>query len=414
MEKDEDETNLQNGELIESSCSRSYERSNDPLIESDADYPKAQSSKRLNNRKESKMHKAKRDGKMLHEKRKANDDDCVQSKRKYQPISCDPPKIIDRRPLSSIAEKGEGEFPIDRNVSSDTLPSLLFSPSSSSTATEESVNQSNSSIEDEVGNLENRGNSNDFEARFTWQFWTSLHANYGSYCGYAFGFLVILLLHLSWMLEEIGNTTEGHSVSKTLVIIFIIYCYSFITIGLEFVQFAFLASEIYLPYLCYSLKRSLKDWNQRYPVLKIIRSGKYFYPALVTLFCMFQSVIGSVIWNWFWWNHICKAYHDRTCKKSWLGKLVIAYRDSACYDGTASSIVCEKFVSYLPIMLFSMAIVFLGNVLLPLINDQLSLSYVPTDDLDVDAALDFIHSLKKKESKSTEEGSNHEINCESE
>ncbi|ODM99886.1 hypothetical protein Ocin01_06795 [Orchesella cincta] len=369
-------------ETGESSFHRTGGGSNSSTTETDTETPSKSDS--ANN--ESKTGQT-RDAKgvlLLHEKRKAvNDEDGlqIQSKRKYQPTACDQHTKMDSKPLKYVAEKGVGgELPVDGSFSVGH-PNLLFGVSSSSSEEVDELTEQDLETE----------NRTDFENRFTWMFWTSLHANYGRYCGYAFGFLITLFLNISWMLDEIGSTSEGHSVSKTFVVVFILYAYSFITLGLELVQFVFLFSEIYLPYFTCKLREHLNDWDQRYPMFGRMRSAKYFYPALATLFCGFQAVVGSVIWNWFWWNHICKSYHDRTCKKSWLGQLVIAYRDNACFDGTASPIICEKFVSYLPIFLFGMGFVFLGNVLMPLlVNDRLSLSYLPGDSLDIDAALDIL------------------------
>lgn len=57
--------------------------------------------------------------------------------------------------------------------------------------------------------------------------------------------------------------------------------------------------------------------------------------------------------------------------------------------------ICERFVSYAPIMLLSVLFVFIGNVLIPLLNDRLSTHHPMTGKLE--AALDLIDVLKEEE-----------------
>lgn len=132
----------------------------------------------------------------------------------------------------------------------------------------------------EIEELRKKLNEGYFENYFSWSFWETLHSNMGSVLGYTFGFLVILLLNYTWTLEEFADATEGHFVAKTFVILFVFFSYSFITLGLELLQFVFLMMEIYAPRYCKQLRGGFANFVASVKLQKL-QSSKYFYTPFV-------------------------------------------------------------------------------------------------------------------------------------
>lgn len=99
---------------------------------------------------------------------------------------------------------------------------------------------------------------------------------------YAMGFLLILAMKYEWMIEEAAHVSEGHSVSKTLVILFLFYGYSCITLGSEVMQLLYMALEVRHPEVSDTVKLRLetalprlRNWNWSKYVHTISAVGLY-------------------------------------------------------------------------------------------------------------------------------------------
>lgn len=133
----------------------------------------------------------------------------------------------------------------------------------------------------EIADLRSKLQEGCFENYFSWTFWQSLHSNYGSILGYFLGFLTIVCLNHEWMLEEFADTNEGHSVAKTFVILFVIYSYSFITMGLELIQLIYLVLELYFPQRWQKIVEYYNHVRNMNDKIKRISSSKYFATPIV-------------------------------------------------------------------------------------------------------------------------------------
>lgn len=114
------------------------------------------------------------------------------------------------------------------------------------------------------------------QSRFAWEFWKSLHANHGSTFGYLFGFLMLLLLNHEWMIEEFADIAEGHSVSKTFVVLFLFFGYSVITFGFELIQLILLISEVTSPGISAAFGSRLKPFFEEHRKLEKVVFSQYF------------------------------------------------------------------------------------------------------------------------------------------
>lgn len=133
----------------------------------------------------------------------------------------------------------------------------------------------------EIAELRSKLQEGCFENYFSWMFWQKLHSNYGSILGYLLGFLTIVGLNYEWMLEEFADTNEGHSVAKTFVILFVIYAYSFITMGLELVQLIYLVLELHFPQRWQKVVKYYNHVLNMNEKVKRISSSKYFLTPIV-------------------------------------------------------------------------------------------------------------------------------------
>ncbi len=176
----------------------------------------------------------------------------------------------------------ETNAPVSGTSSDDNDDDILnMQPDSMLASMPSNVNFVDDFTSQEIAELRSKLQEGCFQNYFSWMFWQRLHSNYGSILGYLLGFLTIVGLNYEWMLEEFADTNEGHSVAKTFVILFVIYAYSFITMGLELVQLIYLVLELYFPHRWqkivdyYDYLRNMSDKVKR------ISSSKYFVTPIV-------------------------------------------------------------------------------------------------------------------------------------